>query len=79
VILGRGVKPGQMVIAIDSDHLQKTLKDRFHGPVKTQFGYHLVQVFFRDWNSHPQFSFRDHTASHTFAPPPPSGSGLAAV
>ncbi|PCD00617.1 peptidylprolyl isomerase [Halopseudomonas pelagia] len=41
------VKPGQMVRAIDQIIFKKPLK-QIHGPVKTQFGYHLVQVFFRD-------------------------------
>ncbi len=41
------VKPGQMVRAIDQIIFKKPLM-QIHGPVKTQFGYHLVQVFFRD-------------------------------
>jgi peptidyl-prolyl cis-trans isomerase C len=41
------VKPGQMVRAIDQIIFKKPLK-QIHGPVKSQFGYHLVQVFFRD-------------------------------
>ncbi|MFN3581443.1 MAG: peptidylprolyl isomerase [Pseudomonas sp.] len=41
------IKPGQMVRAIDQIIFKKPLK-QIHGPVKTQFGYHLVQVFFRD-------------------------------
>lgn len=41
------IKPGQMVRAIDQIIFKKPLK-QVHGPVKTQFGYHLVQVFFRD-------------------------------
>lgn len=41
------IKPGQMVRAIDQIIFKKPLKV-IHGPVKTQFGYHLVQVFFRN-------------------------------
>ena len=41
------VRPGQMGRAIDQIIFKKPLK-QIHGPVKTQFGYHLVQVFYRD-------------------------------
>lgn len=41
------VRPGQMVRAIDQIIFKKALKE-IHGPVKTQFGFHLVQVFYRD-------------------------------
>lgn len=41
------VRPGQMVRAIDQVIFRKPLRD-IHGPVKTQFGYHLVQTFYRD-------------------------------
>lgn len=41
------VRPGQMVRAIDQVIFRKPLKV-VHGPVKTQFGWHLVQVFYRD-------------------------------
>ena len=41
------VRPGQMVRAIDQIIFKKPLKV-VHGPVKSQFGYHLVQVFYRD-------------------------------
>lgn len=41
------VRPGQMVRAVDQIIFKKPLKV-VHGPVKTQFGWHLVQVFFRD-------------------------------
>lgn len=41
------VRPGQMVKAIDQVIFKKALRE-VHGPVKSQFGYHLVQVFFRD-------------------------------
>ena len=41
------VRPGQMVRAIDQIIFNKPLKV-VHGPVKSQFGWHLVQVFYRD-------------------------------
>jgi peptidyl-prolyl cis-trans isomerase C len=41
------VRPGQMVKPIDSVIFKKELRT-VHGPVKSQFGYHLVQVFYRD-------------------------------
>lgn len=41
------VRPGQMVRAVDQIIFRKPLKT-VHGPVKTQFGWHLVQVFYRD-------------------------------
>lgn len=41
------VRPGQMVKAVDQVIFKKPLK-QIHGPVKTQFGYHLIQVIFRD-------------------------------
>ena len=41
------VRPGQMVKAIDQVIFKKPLRE-VHGPVKSQFGYHLVQVFFRE-------------------------------
>lgn len=41
------VRPGQMVRAIDQVIFRKALRE-IHGPVKSQFGYHLVQVFYRD-------------------------------
>lgn len=41
------VRPGQMVRAIDQVIFRKALREA-HGPIKTQFGYHLVQVFYRD-------------------------------
>ena len=41
------VRPGQMVRAVDQVIFKKPLKV-VHGPVKTQFGWHLVQVFYRD-------------------------------
>ena len=41
------VRPGQMVKTIDQIIFKKPLRE-VHGPVKSQFGYHLVQVFFRE-------------------------------
>ena len=41
------VRPGQMVRAVDQIIFKKPLKV-VHGPIKTQFGWHLVQVFYRD-------------------------------
>lgn len=41
------VRPGQMVPAIDQVIFRKPLK-QIHGPVKSRFGFHLVQVFYRD-------------------------------
>jgi peptidyl-prolyl cis-trans isomerase C len=41
------VRPGQMVGAIDQIIFKKPLRT-VHGPVKSKFGYHLVQVFYRD-------------------------------
>ncbi len=41
------VRPGQMVRAVDQVIFKKPL-NQVHGPVKTQFGYHLIEVVFRD-------------------------------
>lgn len=41
------VRPKQMVPAIDQIIFKKALKV-IHGPVKSRFGYHLVQVYYRD-------------------------------
>lgn len=41
------LRPGQMVPAIDQVIFKKPLRV-VHGPVKSRFGYHLVQVFYRD-------------------------------
>lgn len=41
------VRPGQMVRAVDQVIFRRPLRE-VHGPVKTQFGYHLIQVFYRD-------------------------------
>ena len=41
------VRPGQLVKAIDTVIFKRPL-GVIHGPIKSQFGYHLVHVFFRD-------------------------------
>ncbi|MFZ2289831.1 MAG: peptidylprolyl isomerase [Halopseudomonas yangmingensis] len=41
------VRPGQMVRAIEQVIFKKPLKT-VHGPVKSSFGWHLVQVYYRD-------------------------------
>ena len=41
------VRPGQMVRAVDQVIFKKPL-NQVHGPVKTQFGFHLIEVVFRD-------------------------------
>lgn len=41
------VRPGQMVGVIDQVIFKKPLRV-IHGPIKSKFGYHLVQVFYRD-------------------------------
>jgi peptidyl-prolyl cis-trans isomerase C len=41
---GSGWSLGQMVRAIISGQSRCAV----HGPVKSQFGYHLVQVFYRE-------------------------------
>lgn len=40
------VRPGQMVKSIENVIFKKATKT-IHGPVKSQFGYHLVEVYFR--------------------------------
>ena len=37
------VRPGQMVRAVDQVIFKKPLRE-VHGPVKTQFGYHLIEL-----------------------------------
>ena len=41
------VRPGQMVKAVDTVIFKKPV-NTVHGPVKTQFGFHLIEVLFRD-------------------------------
>lgn len=40
------VKPGQMVNSIDKV-IFKMPTNKVHGPVKSKFGFHLVEVYFR--------------------------------
>ena len=41
------IKPGQLVKPIEQVIFKKALKIT-HGPIKSKFGYHLVQTYFRD-------------------------------
>ena len=41
------IRPGQLVRAVDQVVFKKPLH-KVHGPVKTRFGYHLIEVLFRD-------------------------------
>lgn len=41
------IKPGQLVPAINNIVFKKEVQ-KIHGPVKTKFGFHLVEVYFRD-------------------------------
>ena len=41
------VRPGQMIKSIDNVIFKKPT-NQVHGPVKSQFGFHLVEVYFRD-------------------------------
>ncbi|MCK9236719.1 MAG: peptidylprolyl isomerase [Thiopseudomonas sp.] len=41
------IRPGQLVKSIDTVVFKKPVRIT-HGPVKSQFGYHLVHVYFRD-------------------------------
>lgn len=40
------VRPGKMVKPIDQVIFKKPI-NKVYGPIKSQFGYHLVEVFFR--------------------------------
>lgn len=40
------VRPGQMVHAVDQVIFRKAVR-QVHGPVKTRFGYHLIEVVYR--------------------------------
>ncbi|WP_432471712.1 peptidylprolyl isomerase [Amphritea sp. HPY] len=40
------IRPGQMVKAFDNVVFRKKVLE-IHGPVKTQFGFHLIQTIFR--------------------------------
>lgn len=41
------VKPGQLVKPIENVIFKKPTK-QVHGPIKSKFGFHLVEVYFRD-------------------------------
>ncbi|MET1076718.1 MAG: peptidylprolyl isomerase [Pseudomonas sp.] len=41
------VRPGQLVKVIEQVIFKKALRE-VHGPIKSAFGYHLVQVFYRE-------------------------------
>lgn len=41
------VRPGQMVRSIDNAIFRKPV-GVLQGPLKSQFGYHLLEVYFRD-------------------------------
>ncbi len=41
------LRPRQLVPVIDKIVFTKPLRE-VHGPVKSRFGYHLVQVYYRD-------------------------------
>jgi len=41
------VRPGQMVKGVDTVIFKKAV-NQIHGPIKTQFGFHLIEVLFRD-------------------------------
>lgn len=40
------IHPGQMVRAFDEVVFKRPLK-LIHGPLRTPFGYHLIQIYFR--------------------------------
>ncbi|NRB41130.1 MAG: peptidylprolyl isomerase [Pseudomonadales bacterium] len=41
------IRPGQLVKPVENVIFKKALKT-IHGPVKSQFGFHLIQVYYRD-------------------------------
>jgi peptidyl-prolyl cis-trans isomerase C len=41
------IKPGDLVKPVEQVIFKKKLKE-VHGPVKSKFGYHLIQVYFRE-------------------------------
>ena len=41
------VKPGQLVGSINHVVFTKEL-NKIHGPIKSKFGYHLVEIYYRD-------------------------------
>jgi len=40
------IKPGQLVKSVEQVIFKKELKIT-HGPIKSKFGYHLIQTYFR--------------------------------
>jgi peptidyl-prolyl cis-trans isomerase C len=41
------VRKGQLVRSVEQVIFKKAV-NKVHGPVKSQFGYHLIEVYFRD-------------------------------
>jgi peptidyl-prolyl cis-trans isomerase C len=41
------IRPGQLLPSINQVVFKKAL-NQIHGPVKSKFGYHLVEVYWRD-------------------------------
>jgi len=41
------IKPGQLVKSVNDVIFKQSLKVT-HGPVKSKFGFHLIQTYFRD-------------------------------
>lgn len=41
------IRPGQLVRPVDQVIFRKPTRT-VHGPIKSQFGYHLIEVFYRD-------------------------------
>lgn len=41
------IRPGDLVKPVEQVIFKKKLKE-IHGPVKSKFGYHLIQVYFRE-------------------------------
>jgi peptidyl-prolyl cis-trans isomerase C len=41
------VRKGQLVKSVEQVIFKKALK-QVHGPVKSQFGFHLIEVYYRD-------------------------------
>jgi peptidyl-prolyl cis-trans isomerase C len=41
------IKPGDLVKPVEQVIFKKALKT-IHGPVKSKFGYHLIEVYFRE-------------------------------
>ncbi len=40
------VRPGQLVRSVEQVIFKKAV-NKLHGPVKSQFGFHLIEVYFR--------------------------------